>query len=48
MKKDPLEVDNKIGDKKYQKEINKLRGYYDEYLKNTPSTGKELMIRQKQ
>jgi arylsulfatase A-like enzyme len=48
MKKDPLEVDNKIGDKKHQKEINKLKGYYDEYLKNTPSTGKELMIWQKQ
>jgi arylsulfatase A-like enzyme len=48
MKKDPLEVDNKIGDKKYQNEINKLRGYYDEYLKNIPSTGKQLVIIKKQ
>ncbi|HSH19661.1 MAG TPA: sulfatase/phosphatase domain-containing protein, partial [Draconibacterium sp.] len=47
-KNDPFEVENRISDKKYRREIIKLRGYYDEYIKNTPSTGKELMIRQKQ
>ncbi len=48
MKKDPLEVDNKIDNKKYKKEIAKLRGYYEEFLINTPSTGKDLMVQQKQ
>ncbi|WP_319589330.1 sulfatase-like hydrolase/transferase [uncultured Draconibacterium sp.] len=48
MKKDPLEVDNKINDKKYKKEITKLRTYYEEFVNNTPSTGKDLMIKQKQ
>jgi arylsulfatase A-like enzyme len=45
MKKDPLEVDNKISEKKYQEEISKLRGYYEEFVKNTPSTGKDEMIK---
>ncbi len=44
MKKDPLEVDNKINDNKYKKDIEKLRGYYDEFVKNTPSVGKDEMI----
>ena len=47
MKNDPLETDNKISNKKYEKEISKLRTYYDEFLKNTPATGKEEMISQK-
>ena len=45
MKKDPLEVDNKIKEKNYQNEISKLRGYYEEFVKNTPSTGKDEMIK---
>jgi arylsulfatase A-like enzyme len=45
--KDPLEITNKIGDKKYQEEIHTLKGYYDEYVKNTPATGKNEMINQK-
>jgi len=48
MKKDPLEVDNRIDKKKYKMEIEKLRGYYDDFLNNTPSTGKDLMIQLKQ
>ena len=46
-KNDPLEVDNKINDKKYKKEISELREYYNEFLKNTPSTGKDFLIKQK-
>jgi arylsulfatase A-like enzyme len=48
MKKDPLEVDNKINDMNYREEIARLRKYYDEFIKNTPPTGKKLMIQQKQ
>lgn len=44
MKTDPLEINNRINDKKYQKEITKLRSYYDEFVHNTPATGKEEMI----
>ena len=47
MKRDPLETDNKINDKKYQKEIIKLKGYYDEFVKLTPATGKNEMVNQK-
>ena len=47
MKKDPLETDNKISDIKYQKEIITLKGYYDEFVKNTPATGKNEMVNQK-
>jgi len=47
MEKDPLEIDNKIEDKNYQNVISKLRGYYYEFVKNTPATGKEEMIQQK-
>lgn len=47
-KKDPSEVDNKIGDKKYKKEIAKLRGYYEDFVENTSATGKEELIKQKQ
>ena len=45
MEEDPLETDNRIGDKMYQKEIKKLRGYYNEYVNSTPATGKEEMVR---
>lgn len=44
LKKDPLEVDNMIADKQYQKEITKLRTYYQEFIRNTPSTGKDELI----
>ncbi len=42
--KDPLEVKNGINDPAYQKQIVLLRQYYDEFVKNTPSTGKDEMI----
>lgn len=48
MKKDPVEVNNLIKDKQYKKEVAKLRSYYDDFVKNTPATGKDLMIKQKQ
>lgn len=48
LRKDPLEVDNVINKKKYKKEIAKLRGYYGEFVRNTPSEGKDAMIKQKQ
>lgn len=41
------EVDNRIKDSRYQKDIAKLRGYYDEFVKNTPATGKDEMIKNK-
>ena len=47
MEKDPLEIDNKISDKKYKEEISALKGYYDEFVKNTPATGKDEMVKQK-
>ncbi len=48
MEEDPLEVDNKIDDEAKQDEIEKLRSYYEEYIKNTPSTGRDEMIQQYQ
>ncbi len=42
---DPLEMDNRINDDSYSVEIEKLRAYYDEYVRLTPSTGKDEMIR---
>lgn len=47
MEKDPLEIENKIDDKKYQKDILNLRRYYDEFVSNTLATGKEEMISKK-
>ncbi len=46
-KKDSLEVDNRIKDSAYQKDIAKLLGYYNEFVSNTPSTGKDEMINEK-
>ncbi len=43
---DPLEVENGIKNLRYQKEIALLRGYYEEFKQNTPSTGKDEMIKQ--
>jgi len=42
--KDPLEIANGIGDKGYRNEINTLKGYYEEYISNTPATGKEELV----
>lgn len=46
-RKDPNEVDNRIDDKKYKKEISKLRSYYEEYVEIRPSTGKDELILKK-
>jgi len=43
-RKDRLEVDNRIDDKKYRKEIARLRGYYKEFVETTPATGKNELI----
>ena len=44
LKNDPLEIDNKINDIEYKNDIAKLRGYYNEFVKNIPATGKEEII----
>jgi arylsulfatase A-like enzyme len=41
---DRLEITNCIGDNSYRVEINTLRGYYEDYITNTPATGKEEMV----
>ena len=46
-RKDPLEITNRFGDIDYQDEINTLRGYYEEYITNTPATGKDELVSQK-
>lgn len=45
---DPLEVKNRIDDPDYQEQIARLRGYFDEYVRNTPATGKNETIAQLQ
>ena len=47
MNNDPAEINNRINDNTYQKEIEKLRNYYKEYVLNTPATGKNEMVLQK-
>jgi arylsulfatase A-like enzyme len=47
LKKDSLELDNKIDEKQYDKDILTLRGYYDEFIKKIPSTGKDEMVMKK-
>ncbi len=47
MEKDPLEINNRINDNACKDDIKKLRSYYDEFVKNTLSTGKDEMIAQK-
>ena len=47
LKKDSPEVRNKIGEKQYEKDIRKLRNYYDEFVRIIPSTGKDEWVRQK-
>jgi arylsulfatase A-like enzyme len=44
LKTDSLEVDNKIDEKKYAKDIRKLRSYYTEFQTNVPSTGKDEWV----
>ena len=47
LQKDPLEVENKINDDHYKNDISTLRSYYDEFMKNTPATGKDELISKK-
>ncbi|MDO8951144.1 MAG: sulfatase-like hydrolase/transferase, partial [Draconibacterium sp.] len=47
LKNDSLELDNKIDEKQYKSDINKLRNYYEEFLKIVPSTGKDEVVQQK-
>jgi arylsulfatase A-like enzyme len=42
--KDPLEVQNGIQDPAYREQIARLRSYFEDYKRNTPSTGKDEMI----
>jgi len=42
--KDPLEIENGIDDPTYKDQIDLLMKYYDEYVQNTPATGKDEMI----
>ena len=48
MKTDPMEVENKIKDNNNQKEIERLRNYYNEFVRIIPSTGKDELIKKKQ
>lgn len=41
---DPLEINNRIKDPDYQKDIAKLRGYYNEFARYIPATGKDEVI----
>jgi arylsulfatase A-like enzyme len=41
---DPLEINNRINDPGYREEIEQLRQYYDDFVDNTPSIGKNEMI----
>ena len=45
MDKDPLELENRIDDPQYKEQIALLRGYYEDFVQHTPSTGKEEMIK---
>lgn len=46
-KKDTHEVDNKIDEKQYKKDIKKLRDYYNDFVHLIPSTGKDELVQQK-
>ncbi len=43
---DPAEVNNKINDPQFTKEIMKLRAYFEDFKSKVPDTGKLEMIRQ--
>ncbi len=45
---DSLELHNQINNEAYQEEVMKLWSFYNEYVENTPATGKNEMIQQKQ
>ena len=47
-KTDSLEMKNQIGNNVYQTDIDKLRNYYNEFVKHIPSTGKDEWVQQKQ
>ena len=42
--RDPYELENRIDDPEYQAVIEKLMGYYEEYVQNTPATGRNELI----
>jgi len=46
-KSDSLEIDNRIKDSNSKKDIAKLRGFYDEFVREIPATGKDELVRQK-
>jgi len=43
--KDRLEVVNEIGNSDYEKEINRLKSFYDEFTNKIPDTGKKEVTR---
>lgn len=43
---DPLEIENQINNKKYEKDVKRLRAWYNEYISKTPATGKLELIEQ--
>jgi hypothetical protein len=42
--RDPLEMNNGINDPAYDQKIRELRKYYEEFVENTPATGKKETI----
>lgn len=46
-KSDSLEIENRIKDSNSKKDIAKLRGFYDEFVREIPATGKLEVVRQK-
>lgn len=43
--KDSLEINNRINDPSYKEEIEKLRNYYAKFIEQTPSDGKQEMMK---
>ncbi len=41
-------IKHQINNENYKEEIRKLKTFYDEFVANTPATGKTEMIQQKQ
>ncbi len=46
-KEDPGEVQNRIGNSEYARVEKKLRGYYDEFTRKIPATGKNEFVKRK-
>lgn len=44
LRRDPLEMNNGIDDPAYEQLIGELRKHYEEFVENTPDTGKKEMI----